>query len=139
MGGGGEERWRFDSDTVVSALLLLNGDTRALQGQPEYTANLVIGYDNAPGGHQLTLLYNHAGKSIADVGILGRPNVDLEERGELNLVYRLDLSDNATINARVENILDAEVEYTQGGDLFQLYEKGTTFQVGFNWGGSEVR
>jgi hypothetical protein len=44
----------------------------ALQGQPEYTANFVLGYDN-PGGHQLTLLYNHNGESIADVGILGLP------------------------------------------------------------------
>jgi hypothetical protein len=33
----------------------------------------VVGYDNIPGGHQLTLLYNHNGESIADVGILGLP------------------------------------------------------------------
>ena len=123
----------FNAAYIESEVTLLNGDTRELQGQPEYTANLVLGYDNIPGGHQVTLLYNHNGESIADVGILGRPNVVLENRGELNLVYRYDISESASIKARFENILDAEVEYTQGGDLFQRYEKGTTFQIGFDW------
>ncbi|MEM9313478.1 MAG: TonB-dependent receptor, partial [Pseudomonadota bacterium] len=106
---------------------------RALQGQPEYTANFVLGYDNIPGGHQLTLLYNHNGSSIADVGIFGQPNVELEGRGELNLVYRYDLGESGQVSARVENIFDAEVEYTQGGDIFQRYDKGVAFQLGFNW------
>jgi TonB-dependent receptor len=123
----------FNAAYIESEVTLLNGDRRPLQGQPEYTTNFVVGYDNIPGGHQLTLLFNYNGESIADVGILGRGNVLLEPRGELNLVYRWDLSETASLRARVENILDAEVEYTQDGDLFQFYEKGTTFQVGINW------
>lgn len=123
----------FNAAYIESEVSLLSGEQRALQGQPEYTANFVIGYDNLSGGHQLTLLYNHTGESIADVGILGLPNVLLEERGEMNLVYRYDISDKASVRARVENIFDAEVEYTQGGEIFQLYEKGTTFQIGVDW------
>ncbi|MEE4278387.1 MAG: TonB-dependent receptor [Halieaceae bacterium] len=123
----------FNAAYIESEVTLLNGDRRALQGQPEYTANFVIGYDNVPRGHQLTLLYNHNGSSIADVGIFGLPNVVLEERGELNLVYRYDISDTAMLSARIENIFDAAVEYTQGGDLFQVYDKGTAFQLGINW------
>ncbi|MEM6485798.1 MAG: TonB-dependent receptor [Pseudomonadota bacterium] len=123
----------FNAAYIESEVTLLNGDVRALQGQPQYTANLVLGYDNIPGGHQLTLLYNHNGESIADVGILGLPNVVLEERGELNLVYRYDISERGSFKARIENLFDAEVEYTQGGQIFQLYEKGTRFQIGVNW------
>ena len=123
----------FNAAYIESEVTLLNGDTRALQGQPEYTANFVIGYDNIPGGHQITLLYNHNGSSVADVGILGLPDVELEERGELNLVYQYEISESTTIKARVENMFDAEVEYTQGDQLFQVYDKGTTFQVGFDW------
>jgi outer membrane receptor protein involved in Fe transport len=93
----------------------------------------VLGYDNLPGGHQLTLLYNHNGESIADVGILGLPNVLLEARGELNLVYRYDVTDSLRLKARIENLFDAEVEYTQGGQIFQLYDKGTSFQLGLDW------
>ena len=123
----------FNAAYIESEVTLQNGDTRALQGQPEYTSNLVLGYDNLDGGHQLTVLLNYNGESIADVGILGNPNVFLEPRGEINLVYRYDISESASLKARAENILDAEVEYTQGGQVFQRYDKGTTLQVGFDW------
>ncbi|KGE04242.1 TonB-dependent receptor domain-containing protein [Pseudohaliea rubra] len=123
----------FNAAYIESETTLLNGDTRALQGQPEYTANIVLGYDNFPGGHQLTLLYNHNGESIADVGILGLPDVVLEARGELNLVYRYEISEAATLRARVENLLDQEVEYTQNSQVFQSYDKGATFQLSLTW------
>jgi TonB-dependent receptor len=123
----------FNAAYIESEVTLLSGEARPLQGQPEYTANLVLGYDNLPGGHQLTLLYNHNGESIADVGILGLPNVLLEARGELNLVYRYDVTDSLRLKARIENLFDAEVEYTQGGQIFQLYDKGTSFQLGLDW------
>jgi len=123
----------FNMAYIESEVTAANQLTRALQGQPEYTANLVIGYDDLSAGQQLTLLYNQNGKSIADVGVLGAPDVYLEPRGELNLVYRYDISEAATLKARIENLLDEKVEYTQGDDVFQSYEKGTTFQLGFDW------
>ncbi len=123
----------FNAAYIESEVTLLDGETRALQGQPEYTANLVLGYDNLEGGHQVTLLFNQNGESIADVGIFGQPNVILEPRGELNLVYRYDLTEAAVLKARLENIFDEEVQYTQGGQVFQQYEKGTTFQLGLDW------
>ena len=123
----------FNASYIESEVTLLSGETRALQGQPEYTTNLVLGYDNVPGGHQLTLLMNFNGEAIADVGILGLPPIILEPRGEVNLVYQYDITDSMSIRARAENIFDAEVEYTQAGETFQLYEKGVGFQLGFNW------
>ncbi|MEE4107779.1 MAG: TonB-dependent receptor, partial [Halieaceae bacterium] len=123
----------FNAAYIESEVTLLSGDSRALQGQPEYTANFVLGYDNLSGGHQLTLLYNQNGESIADVGILGLPPIVLQARGELNLVYRYDLGESGRITARIENLFDQEVEYLQNGQTFQFYEKGTTFQLGFNW------
>ncbi|NCZ62816.1 MAG: TonB-dependent receptor [Cellvibrionales bacterium] len=123
----------FNAAYIESEVTAGNQDNRPLQGQPEYTANLVLGYDNLSAGHQLTLLFNYNGESIADVGVSGAPDVYLEPRGELNFVYRYDISDSATVRARIENILNAEVEYTQGGLVFQSYEKGTTFQLGVDW------
>ena len=123
----------FNMAYIDSEVSAANQLTRALQGQPEYTANLVIGYDDLSAGQQLTLLYNQNGQSIADVGVLGAPDVYLEPRGELNLVYRYNISDYATLKARIENLLDEKVEYTQGSSVFQRYEKGTTFQLGFEW------
>jgi len=106
---------------------------RALQGQPEYTANLVIGYDDFASGQQLTLLLNQSGESIADVGVSGAPDVIFEPRLDLNLVYRWDFAEQGTLKAKLSNILDSEYEYTQGGRTFQAYEKGISLSVGVAW------
>ena len=123
----------FNASFIDSEVSAENQATRELQGQPEYTANLVVGYDNVSGGHQLTLLMNYTGESIADVGLSGAPDVLLEARGELNFVYRYDFSDALTLRAKIENILNAEVEYTQGGQVFQRYEKGLAAQIAFDY------
>ena len=108
-------------------------EDRALQGQPEYTANFIVGYDNIERGHQLTLLLNQNGKAIADVGVSGQPDVFLEPRLDLNLVYRYDVTDALVLKAKLQNILDEAYEYTQGGQIFQTYERGIGFQVSFDW------
>ena len=106
---------------------------RALQGQPEYTANLILGFDDIAAGQQLTLLLNQTGESIADVGLFGSPDIIFEPRLEANLVYRLDVSEAITLKAKVDNLLNTEVEYTQFGQPYQLYEKGTKVSVSIDW------
>ncbi len=123
----------FNAALIESEVTATNQDARALQGQPEYTANLILGYDNIGGGHQLTLLLNQNGKSIADVGVSGQPDVFLEPRLDLNVVYRFNISDALTLKAKLENLLDDEIEYTQGGQTFQTYNRGQTLQLGLDW------
>jgi len=123
----------FNAAFIESEVTAQNQPTRALQGQPEYTANLIFGYDNLSAGHQLTVLLNQNGKSIADVGVSGQPDVFLEPRLDLNIVYRFDVSDALTLKAKFENLLDDEVEYTQGGQTFQVYNRGPTIQLGLDW------
>ena len=81
----------------------------------------------------MTLLLNQNGKSIADVGVSGQPDVFLEPRLDLNLVYRYNISDSLVLKAKVQNLLDEEYEYTQGGNVFQTYERGIGVQVAFDW------
>ena len=123
----------FNAAYIESDVTLENGETSLLQGAPEYTANIVAGYDNFATGHQVTLLYNSNGAYIADRGLQGLPDILLEARGELNLIYRYDLSEAVTLRAKIENLLDEPVEYTQGGDVFQSYEKGMNASIGFDW------
>ena len=123
----------FNAAWIESEVTAENQEDRALQGQPEYTANLIFGYDNISAGHQLTVLLNQNGKSIADVGVSGQPDVFLEPRLDLNVVYRYEISDALTLRAKLENLLDDEVEYTQGGQVFQIYNRGPTIQVGLDW------
>ncbi len=123
----------FNAAFIESKVSAKNQEDRALQGQPEYTANLIFGYDNISAGHQLTVLLNQNGKAIADVGVSGQPDVFLEPRLDLNVVYRYEFSDSLTLRAKLENLLDDEVEYTQGGQVFQIYNRGPTIQVGLDW------
>ena len=123
----------FNAALIESEVSAENQEDRALQGQPEYTANLIFGYDHVSAGHQLTVLLNQNGKSIADVGVSGQPDVFLEPRLDLNVVYRFGISDALTLKAKLENLLDDEVEYTQGGQVFQVYNRGPSIQVGLDW------
>jgi TonB-dependent receptor len=123
----------FNAAFIESEVSAENQPSRALQGQPEYTANIIFGYDNLSARHQLTVLLNQNGKSIADVGVSGQPDVFLEPRLDLNVVYRFDISNALTVKAKLENLLDEEVEYTQGGQPFQVYNRGPTIQLGLDW------
>ena len=119
--------------SIESEVVVGNGQTRAMQGQPEYTANLIFGYDNFANGRQLTLLFNQNGETIADTGIQGAADIVLEPRMDLQLVYRWDLSEAIVMRAKIDNLLNSKFEYTQGGNLFQQYERGSGFSVTVDW------
>ncbi len=119
--------------SYIESEVQLPDRTRPLQGQPQYTSNLVLGFDHAGYGQQLTLLINQNGESIRDVGILGNPDVIEEPRLDVNLVYRWDVSDGFTFRAKVSNLLNDEVEFTQGGQTFFAYRRGFEFQLGADW------
>jgi len=112
---------------------LQNASTRNLQGAPDYTFNLIVGYDDIAQGHELTLLMNQSGETIVDVGVSGQPDVILEPRMDVNLVYRYSLSDTFTFRVKLENLLDSELEFTQGGNIFQSYKRGYEVKAGFDW------
>jgi len=135
LGGGYDQTLfvAFNAAFIESKVTAGNQTPRALQGQPEYTANLIIGYDSLSAGHQLTVLLNQNGKSVADVGVSGQPDVLMEPRLDLNVVYRFDFSEVLTLKAKLENLLDDEVKYTQGGQIFQMYSRGPTLQFGLDW------
>ena len=123
----------LNAASIESEVEVGNGLTRPMQGQPEYTANLVLGYDNFATGQQLTLLFNQNGETIADTGIQGAADIVLEPRMDLQLVYRWDVSDTVVMRARIDNLLNSKFEYTQGGNLFQRYERGSGFSVTVDW------
>ena len=54
----------LNASVIESEVNLADGTSRKLQGQPDYTFNLVMGYDDFASGHQITLLINQNGESI---------------------------------------------------------------------------
>lgn len=107
--------------------------SRALQGQPEYTFNLILGYDDLDRGQELTLLFNQNGPSIRDVGISGKPDIIEEPVPQLNLTYSLDINERLSFSAKATNILDAKVEFSQFGEPFREYSKGVGLEAGIEW------
>ena len=114
-------------------MTLTTGEKRKLQGQPDYTLNVVLGYDDLPTRQQLTLLLNQSGDNIVDVGVSGRPDVIEEPRLALDVNYKFDVTADFALKAKVKNLLDSEVEFTQGGKVFQSYDKGMELEAGFDW------
>ncbi len=122
-----------NASVIESEANLADGTSRKLQGQPDYTFNLVVGYDDLVRDQELTVLLNQSGKSIKDVGIAGRPNVIEEPRLDLKVNYKYRFTDDFLLKASAENLLNEEVEFTQGGEIFQSYKEGVEFKLGIDW------
>jgi TonB-dependent receptor len=122
-----------NASLIESEVELLGGSTRELQGQPEYTFNLIIGYDDIESGHEITLLANQNGETIVDVGISGLPDIIEQPRFDLNINYKYQINDEMTFKVKLKNILNSETETTQGGNVFRRYEKGVEFKAGVDW------
>ena len=141
-----EGRFEFalNSDLTKSIFVSINGSyiesevddrdgKRALQGQPDYTANLIVGYDDIENNHEFTILINQNGESIKDVGDFDLPDLIEESRLDVKINYKYLVNDNFVVKASVENLFDDEFEFTEGGRVFQSYTKGVEFQLGIDW------
>ena len=106
---------------------------RALQGQPDYVANLILGFDDIENGHELTLLFNQNGDTIVDVGVSGQADVVLEPRLQVDLNYRWFFTDTWQFVFKAQNLTDDEVETTQDDRTFQSFKTGREYTFGVNW------
>jgi outer membrane receptor for ferrienterochelin and colicin len=122
-----------NASAIDSEVILISGESRALQGAPDYSVNLILGYDDIANGQEFTILFNQSGDTIVDVGVSGQPDVIQEPRFDVDLNYRYYINDALTFRVKIENLLDEEVAFTQGGRIFQQYKTGQRFQAGVDW------
>jgi len=118
---------------IESKVKLANGSDRALQGQPDYIVNLIVGYDDIEHNQELTLLLNQTGDTIVDVGVSQQPDIILEPRLDLILSYRWYFANAWQFIFKGENLLDDPVEFTQGGNIYRQYKTGRQMTIGLNW------
>jgi len=107
------------------------GRERSLQGQPDYTFNLVLGFDDIDNNQELTLLLNQNGDTIVDVAPFGQPDIVQEPTLSVDLNYTFYFADDWQFNLSGKNLLNDEIEYTQGGQLWREYKTGRVYEVGF--------
>jgi len=125
--------WITSSVTLdeVAASIQTN-DVRALQGQSPYVMNAQLGYAGVDDGLNLTILYNSAGKRIAQVGTLGRPDIFEQKFHQLDFVARYN-NNGFTYRFSVKNLLNDEVKFTQGDEITRLFEVGREVSLGLQY------
>ena len=71
-------------------------------------------------------------RRISDVGTFGLPDIFEERNLTLDAVYKFSVreDDSWVIQFGAENLTDHTYRWTQGGELFQQFNRGRTFSIG---------
>ena len=99
---------------------------RPLQGQAPFVVNTSLEYAHPTLG-TARLLYNTAGRRITSAGAFGLPDIYEERRDQLDLVLISRIAPLGTpmnVKFAIENILNDNVEFTQGGLIQRDYDPG---------------
>ncbi len=105
---------------------------RPLQGQSPFVINAQLGYSNPDNGITATLLYNTAGERIVQVGTLGRPDIFEQPFNQLDFVVRYSF-DDWVFRLNMRNLLNDEVEFTQGPETTRLFTRGRQVSLGVRY------
>ena len=106
---------------------------RPLQGQSPYVWNFQLGYDDEDRDINAALLFNIFGERIVDVGVNGAPDILEQPRPSLDFVYSHGF-DQWKLKAKIKNILDPDVELTQGGETTRITQVGREFSIALQYG-----
>ncbi len=108
-------------------------NTRPLQGQSPYVANVQVGYDNKDRGISASLLFNKFGKRISEAGTSGRPDIYEQPFNQVDFVYSHVFARRWKISFKAQNLLDDEVVFLQGEAITRTFTRGRSFSLGFSF------
>ena len=89
--------------------------SRPMQGQSPYVVNLQLGYEHPDADFDANLMFNRSGRRISEVGVQGQPDVYEETFNSLDFQFRHRLARDWRWALRLRNLLDPQVQFTQGG------------------------
>jgi outer membrane receptor protein involved in Fe transport len=125
-----------DNSTAARTAAGLSPD-RSLQGQPEYTFNASLTYDNKDHGFSAGVLLNVTGNLLYAVGgkAGNRTTPDVFQRPftSVDLYLSKKISENWELNFRAANLLDAvrQREYASGVP-YSITQNGVTYSFGLS-------
>lgn len=105
--------------------------SRPMQGQSPYVVNVQLGYIGER--HEANLLFNRFGRRISEVGVQGQPDIYEEPFGSLDFLWRTSLAEDWRVTFRLRNLLDPEVQFTQGGLDTRTFKRGREALVSLEW------
>ncbi len=125
----------IDSEINLSAdnAAVQTSSSRPLQGQSPFVWNFQLGYDDLDRGINAALLFNLFGERIVDVGTNGAPDIYEQPRPQLDFVYAHRLNPHWKIKFKASNLLDPDVEITQGPETRIHYTTGREFKLSVEW------
>jgi outer membrane receptor protein involved in Fe transport len=107
--------------------------SRPLQGQSPYVVNLGLNYTSGRTGTLVTVLYNHFGRRIDNVGSLLLPDIYEEDRGQLDLVLEQPFGRGLSAKLSAQRLVGSTVEFTQGGESVRRYDLGQEVSLSVSW------
>ena len=111
----------------------LFSNERPITGQSDWLGNLLLSYQDDNAGILATLAYNYTGERVVLVGAESSPDIIEEARGRVDVLFRYTteaINTNIEVELKAANIFDSEVEWTQGGLLYEQYDPGITYSFG---------
>jgi hypothetical protein len=110
---------------------------RPLQGQPNFTANASLAYDNRDTGLFAGLFFNVTGPYLYRVGQGGTPNVYELPTPNLDLTVTKKFGGHWSITFRAKNLLDPEFirayQYEGREYVYSSFTKGRSYSVGLTY------
>jgi outer membrane receptor protein involved in Fe transport len=125
----------IDSEVTLDALTAQREgvSSRQLQGQSDILANVQFGLEHVPTAQTVNFVVNYFDDRIFSVG-RGEQGDEIESgRMLIDVVYKYAVDENLTIGAKVQNLLDEEVEYVQDGDIDETYTEGTAISASVSY------
>ena len=130
---GANYTWVDSEVTLGESQSIQTNAVRPLQGQSRYLANLQVGYQSADGNREATLLFNRFGRRISQVGTSGAPDTYEEGINQLDFVYSHSFAEEWAWKLRLRNLLDPDVEFSQGNEISRQYKRGREVLVTLEW------
>ena len=119
---------RIDARTTV-----LTNPVRPLAGQPDNLVNLGIEWAPSHYDAALRVLYSMVDDRIHLGGVEGLPDVTESGRSTVDVVWRQGLVAGLDLKVAATNVLGAEREWKQGGEVFRLYDPGRGVSLGVGY------
>jgi len=106
---------------------------RRMTGQSDLLGNLLFSYQDYDNGITGSIAYNFTGDRIILVGDNNAPDIIEEDRHRVDLLLKYAFewrNSELEVEAKAANIFDEEVEWTQGGQLYERWDPGVTYSIG---------
>lgn len=112
----------------------LFSNQRPITGQSDWLGNLMLSYVNYEWGLEGSLAYNYTDDRIVLVGERNNPDIVEEGRGKLDLLVKYTFevpNSEIELAAKVTNIFNEPIKWTQGGNLYENYKEGVSYEFAF--------